>query len=113
MVSGWKFPTLVQWCHQYCKWTTEGINFAVSLVQNAGSDDICITMDGSEQSYRLLGNFGAGQVLYKLAEEGDGLHIHFISQRSSTAPGEFAALSPIRVKVPVLQAAEEDLYALS
>ncbi|BBN03657.1 uncharacterized protein MPTK1_2g25240 [Marchantia polymorpha subsp. ruderalis] len=87
--------------------------YNTQLEHAACSDDICITMDGSEQSYRLLGNFGAGQVLYKLAEEGDGLHIHFISQRSSTAPGEFAALSPIRVKVPVLQAAEEDLYALS
>ncbi|KAL2645202.1 hypothetical protein R1flu_012789 [Riccia fluitans] len=83
--------------------------YSTQLEHAACSDDMCITMDGSEQSYRLLGNFGAGQVLYKLAEEADGLHIHFISQRS----GEFVALHPSRVKVPVLQAEEEDLYKLT
>lgn len=66
---------------------------------------MCITMDGSEQSYLLLGNFGAGQVLYRVAEETDGLHIEFLSQQKSTA-----GFPTLKVKVPQLQASEEDLY---
>ncbi|CAM6118996.1 unnamed protein product [Calypogeia fissa] len=86
--------------------------YNTQLEYAACSEDMCITMDGSEQSYRLLGNFGAGQVLYRLAEETDGLHIEFLSQQKSAADLGLASLPPVKVKVPQLQASEDDLDKL-
>ena len=31
----------------------------------SGTDYLCLTMDGSPSSYQLLGNFAAGQQLYR------------------------------------------------
>ncbi|TVU50700.1 hypothetical protein EJB05_02080, partial [Eragrostis curvula] len=36
------------------------------------TDELCLTMDGSPTSYQLLGNFAAGQQLYRLEADADG-----------------------------------------
>lgn len=89
----------------------------ITLVSVTGVDDVCTRMDGSEQSYQLLGDFGAGKVLYRLSVHGDKkeLHIEYLQQRSgmSTLNPELQLPPPIMVKVPVLRASEEDLYSLN
>jgi hypothetical protein len=78
---------------------------------------MCTTMDGSDLSYQLLGDFGAGKALYRLSSHGDTqeLHIEFLPQRPevSTLNPELKPLPPVTVKVPVLRASEEDLYSLN
>lgn len=85
---------------------------------SSGAEDMCITMDGSEQSYQLLGNFGAGQMLYRLNSDSSGdteAHIVFFPQYFEASSLDISLLTtaPIKVKVPTLQASEEDLYQLS
>lgn len=79
---------------------------------------MCITMDGSEQSYQLLGNFGAGEALYKWSlDYGDNgeAHIQFFPQHAliSSLEPELNTVPPITVKVPILRASEEDLSTFS
>ncbi|KAI3982237.1 hypothetical protein MKX01_024954 [Papaver californicum] len=70
----------------------------------ACTDDMCLTMDGSERSYQLLGSFAAGQQLYHLENEpSDILYIVFCPN------GWYKSGTPPRVKVPTLHATEGDL----
>lgn len=72
----------------------------------AGTDDLCLAMDQSERSYQLLGNYGAGQHLYSLQSDPDLImYIVFCSQRS------YAASTPPKVKLPLLNATKEHLVA--
>lgn len=87
----------------------------MSLISVPGVDDVCTRMDGSEQSYQLLGDFGAGKALYRVSAQGDEeeLHLEYLQQRSEASPlnPELQLPPPITVKVPVLRASEEDLYS--
>lgn len=71
-----------------------------------GDENVCVTMEGSERSYELLGRYGAGQKLYEIErEEVDGsLCIVFSPQTSQT--------HPLRVKLPTLAATKQHLLAL-
>ncbi|KAL5205753.1 hypothetical protein ABZP36_033962 [Zizania latifolia] len=74
----------------------------------ACTDDLCLTMDGSASSYQLLGNFAAGQQLYRLETAGaDGVP-SIIFSAASTA----SAAATHRVKLPALRATEQHLAAL-
>ncbi|KAF0907304.1 hypothetical protein E2562_015805 [Oryza meyeriana var. granulata] len=67
----------------------------------ACTDDLCLTMDGSASSYQLLGNFAAGQQLYRLETTGaDGV------------PSIIFSDNRVRVKLPTLSATEQHLAAL-
>uniref|UniRef100_A0A0E0R3P2 Uncharacterized protein n=1 Tax=Oryza rufipogon TaxID=4529 RepID=A0A0E0R3P2_ORYRU len=72
----------------------------------ACTDDLCLTMDGSATSYQLLGNFAAGQKLYRLetttSADGDGVPTIIFSASSRL----------VRVKLPTLSATEHHLAAL-
>uniref|UniRef100_A0A0E0F251 DUF309 domain-containing protein n=1 Tax=Oryza meridionalis TaxID=40149 RepID=A0A0E0F251_9ORYZ len=76
----------------------------------ACTDDLCLTMDGSATSYQLLGNFAAGQKLYRLETttgadgdgDGDGVPTIIFSASSRL----------VRVKLPTLSATEHHLAAL-
>uniref|UniRef100_A0A0E0F8W2 DUF309 domain-containing protein n=1 Tax=Oryza meridionalis TaxID=40149 RepID=A0A0E0F8W2_9ORYZ len=76
----------------------------------ACTDDLCLTMDGSATSYQLLGNFAAGQKLYRLETatgadgdgDGDGIPTIIFSASSRL----------VRVKLPTLSATEQHLAAL-
>ncbi|KAJ1703457.1 hypothetical protein LUZ63_003236 [Rhynchospora breviuscula] len=73
----------------------------------ACNDEYCLTMDGSEKSYQLLGSFGAGQQLYSLNLGSDAkTHILF------SAPNHYSSERPSRVKAPILGATEKHLIAL-
>lgn len=65
-------------------------------------------MDQSERSYQLLGGYGAGQRLYHLDGDPDGvMYIVFFPEmpQVTTEPAK-------RVKLPVLNATEEYLLAI-
>ncbi|PIA48614.1 hypothetical protein AQUCO_01400891v1 [Aquilegia coerulea] len=72
----------------------------------ACTDDLCLMMDGSERSYQLLGTFAAGQQLYHLETDSDG-----ISYIVFSAEGLYSTTEPKRVKVPSLRATKEHLMA--
>ncbi|XP_076924049.1 uncharacterized protein LOC143586374 [Bidens hawaiensis] len=73
----------------------------------ACNDDMCVAMDQSETSYKLLGGYGAGQHLYWLEMDGSAsLFIVFCPDRSVTS-----AHQP-RVKLPILYASQEHLMEL-
>ncbi|XP_076921819.1 uncharacterized protein LOC143583389, partial [Bidens hawaiensis] len=73
----------------------------------ACNDDMCVAMDQSETSYKLLGGYGAGQHLYWLEmDESASLFIVFCPDRSVTS-----AHQP-RVKLPILYASQEHLMEL-
>ncbi|KAI3772707.1 hypothetical protein L6452_03899 [Arctium lappa] len=75
----------------------------------ACNDDMCVAMDQSETSYKLLGGYGAGQHLYWLEMDGSAsLYIVFSPDRSLTAT---AANQP-RVRLPILYASQEHLMEL-
>ncbi|KAG0564719.1 hypothetical protein KC19_8G133800 [Ceratodon purpureus] len=92
--------------------------YNAQLEHAACVEDMCTTMDGSDQSYQLLGDFGAGKALYRLSSDyGDTkeLHIEYLPERPeiSTLNPELKHPPPVTVKVPVLRASEADLYSLS
>lgn len=71
----------------------------------ACDESVCVTMEGSERSYELLGRYGAGQKLYDIEKEVDGrMCIVFSPQTSQT--------HPLRVKLPTLAATKQHLLAL-
>ncbi|GJN07102.1 hypothetical protein PR202_ga24898 [Eleusine coracana subsp. coracana] len=74
----------------------------------ACTDEFCLTMDGSPSSYQLLGNFAAGQQLYRLEADADGASNIIFSASSDRAPQPV----PLRVKVPTLRATEQHLTRL-
>ncbi|KAF5742308.1 hypothetical protein HS088_TW09G00352 [Tripterygium wilfordii] len=74
----------------------------------ACGDDICLLMEQSERSYRLLGGYGAGQRLYSLQSDTDDvMYIIFCHQRS------YSSGEPLKVKLPILNATEEHVMACS
>ncbi|RCV36312.1 hypothetical protein SETIT_7G308700v2 [Setaria italica] len=77
----------------------------------ACTDDLCLTMDGSPSSYQLLGNFAAGQQLYRL--EADDTHDDGASSIIFSVSDHPASQSaPSRVKLPTLDATEQNLTDL-
>nr|ACG27731.1 hypothetical protein [Zea mays] len=86
----------------------------------ACTDELCLTMDGSPSSYQLLGNFAAGQQLYRLElleaeEDGACSSILFSAPNGGGGGGiaaQGAAPRPQRVKLPTLRATEQHLVAL-
>ncbi|KAK9124878.1 hypothetical protein Scep_013724 [Stephania cephalantha] len=92
--------------------------YQTQLELAACGDDLCLTMDGSERSYQLLGSFGAGQHLYSLKMDGgdhqDVPYIVFcrdigsgsspLDNKPSTPPP-----TPLRIKLPTLHATQEHL----
>ncbi|EFJ11882.1 hypothetical protein SELMODRAFT_125243 [Selaginella moellendorffii] len=82
--------------------------YNTQLENAACNDDFCITMDGSQENYQLLGNFGAGEELYKLEKDvaGYGHSLIFsptrVEQKNSSPS----------VKLPILLACEGDLNEL-
>uniref|UniRef100_A0A0A9GHN3 Uncharacterized protein n=1 Tax=Arundo donax TaxID=35708 RepID=A0A0A9GHN3_ARUDO len=75
----------------------------------ACTDDLCLTMDGSPSSYQLLGNFAAGQQLYQLEADADGAS-NIIFSAPTTDHASQAV--PPKVKLPTLNATEQNLSAL-
>lgn len=72
----------------------------------ACAEDLCVTMDGSERSYQLLGSFAAGQHLYSLEIGVDGIpYIIFCPSHHN------ASDKSLRARVPTLTASEEHLKA--
>ncbi|CAN6339464.1 unnamed protein product [Urochloa humidicola] len=74
----------------------------------ACTDELCLTMDGSPTSYQLLGNFAAGQQLYRLEQHHDDGASSTIIFSVSDHP---ASQAP-RVKLPTLHATEQHLTHL-
>lgn len=73
----------------------------------ACNDDMCVSMDQSETSYKLLGGYGAGQHLYWLEMDGStSLYIVFCPDKSITT-----AHQP-RVRLPILYASQQHLMEL-
>ncbi|KAJ9547976.1 hypothetical protein OSB04_020519 [Centaurea solstitialis] len=77
----------------------------------ACNDDMCVAMDQSETSYKLLGGYGAGQHLYWLEMDGSAsLYIVFSPDRSLTDTN--ANSNKPRVRLPILYASQEHLMEL-
>ncbi|KAI5066152.1 hypothetical protein GOP47_0018776 [Adiantum capillus-veneris] len=87
--------------------------YNTQLEYAACAEDLCITMDGSKDSYRLLGNFAAGQPLYEIHKaENDDLYICFKSPYSSNHTSNDSSAVDAKVKVPVLTTTGEDFCRL-
>ncbi|XP_065853526.1 uncharacterized protein [Euphorbia lathyris] len=85
--------------------------YQTQIEHAACSDDLCVTMDQSERSYQLLGEYGAGQVLYSLEIDtvnGMRIYIVFCPQTSSSS----SSVDPPRVKLPILQATNQHLLEI-
>ncbi|CAH1432123.1 unnamed protein product [Lactuca virosa] len=73
----------------------------------ACNEDMCVAMDQSETSYKLLGGYGAGKHLYWLEMDGSAsLYIVFCPDRSNTSDNQ------PRVRLPILYASQEHLMDL-
>lgn len=85
--------------------------YSTQLENAACGDTTCVTMDGSEASYGLLGDFGAGRPLYRLLLDEHGVpeHIQFNPDRMVDMDDPLVALGAVKVKLPQLNASEEDL----
>lgn len=69
-------------------------------------DDFCLTMDQSDKSYQLLGNFATGQHLYSLqSDPNNTVFIVFSPDERSRDGGR----EQPRAKLPVLHASEDHL----
>lgn len=64
---------------------------------------MCITMNRSERSYQLLGGYAAGEDVYRLQAGSDGT-TYIVFSAAMEGRGD-----PPRVKLPLLNAMEEDL----
>ncbi|XP_071697338.1 uncharacterized protein [Rutidosis leptorrhynchoides] len=73
----------------------------------ACNEDMCVTMDQSETSYKLLGGYGAGQHLYWLEMDASAsLFIVFCPDRSNTSADQ------PKVRLPILYASQKHLMEL-
>ncbi|VAI04081.1 unnamed protein product [Triticum turgidum subsp. durum] len=81
---------------------------AEGMTHRSGNDELCLAMDGSATSYQLLGDFAAGQRLYRQGVDADGVPSILFSGRAS---GDYLA-PPCTVKLPSLHATEQHLAAL-
>lgn len=87
--------------------------YNTQLEHAACAEDICLTMDGSEQSYQLLGDFAAGEHLYEIRrDDNNQCYIFFISQYGDNFNFEDGALTSLKVQVPLLKATSDDLHGL-
>jgi hypothetical protein len=77
---------------------------------DSGTDYLCLTMDGSPSSYQLLGNFAAGQQLYRF--EADDTDNGASSIIFSVSDDRTAQEAHHRVKLPTLHATEQNLTDL-
>lgn len=82
----------------------------------ACTDELCLAMDGSATSYQLLGDFAAGQRLYRLGADANGVPTIVFSggasSDQSTQQAAAAIVPPCTVKLPALHATEQHLTAL-
>ncbi|CAL5098502.1 unnamed protein product [Urochloa decumbens] len=86
----------------------------------ACTDELCLTMDGSPASYQLLGDFAAGQQLYRLVEQADddahddraSTSSSIVFSVSSDHRASQASAVPPTVKLPTLHATEQHLTDL-
>ncbi|KAI3782691.1 hypothetical protein L2E82_12745 [Cichorium intybus] len=97
--------------HQFERDMTAVLDFIyhTQLEFAACNDDMCVAMDQSETSYKLLGGYGAGKHLYWLEMDGSAsLYIVFCpdSDRSSSSGDQ------PRVRLPILYATQEHLMEL-
>ncbi|RLM58487.1 hypothetical protein C2845_PM18G14470 [Panicum miliaceum] len=76
----------------------------------ACTDYLCLTMDGSPSSYQLLGNFAAGQQLYRF--EADDTDNGASSIIFSVSDDRTSQEAHHRVKLPTLHATEQNLTDL-
>lgn len=72
----------------------------------ACTEEMCVAMDGSATTYQLLGDFAAGQRLYRLGAGEDGVPAIVFSAGGGGGGGRSS------VKLPVLHATERHLAAL-
>ncbi|XP_042480403.1 uncharacterized protein LOC122061255 [Macadamia integrifolia] len=94
--------------HQFEQEIAAVLNFIYQTQMElaACSEDFCLTMDGSERSYQLLGGFASGKHLYHLEnDQNDVLYIVFNPEES------YIDKEAVKVKVPTLHATEEHLMA--
>lgn len=68
----------------------------------ACEESSCSTMDGSQESYDLMGDFGSGELLYKAVKEDEKWVLEFES--------EF--VKKTKVQVPTLMISEEELQSM-
>ncbi|KAL0555128.1 hypothetical protein IC582_009061 [Cucumis melo] len=93
--------------HTFEREITAVLDFVyLTQIELAACDEsVCVTMEGSERSYELLGRYGEGQKLYDMEKQVDGsMCIVFSPQTSQT--------HPLRVKLPTLDATKQHLLAL-
>ncbi|GAQ81919.1 hypothetical protein KFL_000940280 [Klebsormidium nitens] len=96
----------------------QGMSALLEFVYNtqiehaACDEETCAPMTGDDESYRLLGNFGAGQPMYTIEEGRDGcIYLHFNSARQEKLVAQ--GFEQQRVVLPVLEVTEADLLELS
>ena len=78
----------------------------------SGTDEMCLAMDGSATSYQLLGDFAAGQRLYMLGVDADGVPSILFSGGASSDQSTPVLAPPCTVKLPALHATEQHVAAL-
>lgn len=54
-----------------------------------GDESVCVTMEGSERSYELLGRYGEGQKLYDMEKQVDATKQHFLALDCHDIIGHF------------------------
>ncbi|KAL7097551.1 hypothetical protein ACP275_10G151700 [Erythranthe tilingii] len=78
--------------------------YETQLENAACSEDVCVAMDQSEESYQLLGKYAAGERLYHLEIDRNwNAFIVFCPEKYKDPP---------IIKIPVLEASEEHFMAL-
>lgn len=103
LLLGLNLVALTSWPYPTKKFMYSPFDISLFI---AGGDDLCVAMDGSERSYQLLGSFAAGQHLYSLDINSNGVPYILFSHDNQNATNE-----AVRVKVPMLYATEEHLKA--
>ncbi|XP_010055330.3 uncharacterized protein LOC104443554, partial [Eucalyptus grandis] len=92
--------------HQFEREVSAALDFIyqTQIELAACTEELCIAMDRSERSYQLLGGYGAGQNLYRLELDHDAkIYIVFCPERDY-----MKTVSPPQIKLPTLNASEED-----
>lgn len=79
----------------------------VFLMEFVGIDDFCLALDQSETSYKLLGGYAAGQVLYRLETDTNDDVVYIVY---NPPVGSYdATANRSRVKLPTLHATYQQL----
>ncbi|CAL0323352.1 unnamed protein product [Lupinus luteus] len=94
--------------HKFEKEISSVLNFIyqTQIELAACSEDMCVTMDQSERSYQLLGDYASGKRVYDL-ELGQDASVYIVF----CPKGGSGAIEPPRVKLPLLKATTEHLIA--